>query len=240
MRWEWWFFNHYFYIFISRTMHIIFISDSRGVMMLPHIKCNLQSHIVTDIIMPGATVDELISESTQFIHQTTTPSIIIFSGGIFSLTTGVKHQGGKEIVYDHSFDNIQQIMDSLTTFVHHIKTYTPHVPIITTIPPIHIQTYNHHLIKTKKLIVPLHYHDITHQMQLEHATQIINRIIIQLNVGACPILEHNMNRVKNNTISYRYTKLYDGVHPTKKLAQKWGKVIGDSVNKVVEWYFTSS
>ena len=213
------------------AINMIVATDSRGVGLDDFFSVHdyFQSAIISFILVRGGSISS-IEEQIQRKIEEMDPSnhtFICLMGGVCSFTQKIYHSGGREITYMSDNTTVENITHTITQLYQKYNNNNTHFTM-TTIAPMHLQTYTNFNINKTSLTHSIHSKEETEKKQqlLEQHITLINKHIHQQNTTynfqTIRIANYTLKTTKrkrgregencNKTTHFVYSKLYDGVH----------------------------
>lgn len=230
----------------------IILASSRGKGLEPLIKNRHPSPSTVHIYSTSsASIHTLTNQATSIIQQYTDPHNchIYIIGGYCDLNEIIQHRlpglytyrGGvarhQEFIFrETAAQAITRITKLISEMSEHIKSLHA-LPVICTIPPSSLTTWNHIRLKQHKTSLLTHYKQYQHmQQQLITAIVEINKNIIAINhsnhVHTPKLADTILTKPgKNKNHRCHYGRLVDGVHPTEAVKEDWAIKLTDAMCK---------
>lgn len=226
---------------MSQRVHCLFVGDSRAHNFSNYSKPSDYTFDVDIYSLRGAKISSLITPTIRKLRSYNTSDLVIvrLAAGINDLTTFIRNSSGGSVLKpsDHTSDTL---LSELRQFKEAILSFRPEHTLVTftTIPPASFSKFQ----ASRKLDAPIISEEnlVIYQQQLDTKLDIINERIIDLNsqpqcgIKLRTLSWHNTirkacNRKRGDTIvstrRNHFVHLYDGLHATSKLKQRWFKQV---------------
>jgi hypothetical protein len=233
--------------------HILIGTDSRGRNLSNYLARN-RHHFpsgwrVRTFMLPGATIGKVADTITHEInqirqHDTTAQITATIAAGICNLTEKIHHTHGMQIQYTRTQQKINTIITDTTSFIQHLGSLGIRAKIAC-IPPASLTKYADFNMTKGKLHHSIFTADALQSQQhdLEHDISIINKHLQTLHTNNGQrmvrwdrdlVRSSRKSRGRKNTKlqtthTTSYIQLYDGVHPTHALSEKWFSYLAKAI-----------
>ena len=225
---------------VSMMNIIVATSRGRGLSALEQRQDTVMS------ITPGGETEDLVQTAIKELEKlqpADTPHRVYFVSGLPDVTTKLKRRfylHGKlrkyqEVIFPESpTEAHDRVMGLICQAEADIRRHHA-IPVFTTITPSSLIKWNLHRLHGQ-FTTHLNYRGQYHHMQdnLHKAVQELNRSIHILNSSngvVTPKLAQHIMYTRRGHWRYRYGKLVDGVHGTKKTNEAWTKIMTDVMDK---------
>ena len=176
----------------------------------------------------SAKLEELQYNAFDFLekHEDPTNCHVYFVAGVCDITYRDRHGSYDEVYFIESpHDTITRIKNLIDSISLDILAYGAK-PCFATIIPSCLEKWNFHRLANHKTSHLLHFHQYSDMQQLLNSTILeINRHIIttnKANLMETPLLASTI--ITQRQLSpgrFHFSRLADGVHPTKDLSEQW-------------------
>ena len=228
-------------------MQIIIATDSRGrgFGIFPRDHPFPGNCHVTLITTPGATISVLEKNVCDVVKLVTDSKIIVaVCAGICDLTEKVTHKEGTEVWYDINSNRVDHLITYIKQFHRHCNEQDVTIKFAT-IPPVSLSKSAQFNTSKHRLYNSMFSSDDIQlqQKQLERDVHYVNQEIRNLNIASNvrtvtwdkDVIKstirkrgrHGQNRKKVSKFVHKH--LYDGIHPDSYLAEKWYRVLCNSI-----------